>query len=246
MVARISSKTTRNGMTQKEQVIEALVRNGGFATFSELNRLVDVSSWTTKTPAATIRRIVQQDASVFYRIMPGQWGLVAERARIERAGATSRSDVYTHSYYQGLLVEIGNARHYATFIPAQDKNHLCSANRRLKDVASMSEIYNFTSEKILRKARTVDTIWFNCREMPRAFFEVEHTTSIQNSLDKFFELQDFNAKFRIVSDASNQARFDDLMSYSRYREIRDNVLFYPYEKLVRLHTSALVAQADDI
>ena len=36
------------------------------------------------------------------------------------------------------------------------------------------------------------------------------------------------------------------MSYSRYREIHGNVQFYPYEKLVRLHTSTLVAQAADI
>lgn len=222
------------------------MRNGGFATFSELNRLVDVSSWATKTPAATIRRIVQLDPSVFYRIMPGQWGLVSERARIEQLGATSRSEVYTHSYYQGLLVEIGNARHCETFIPAQDKNHLYSSNRCLKDVASLTEIYGFTNEKILRKAKTVDVIWFNCREMPQAFFEVEHTTSIQNSLDKFFELQDFNARFLIVSASSNQARFSDLMSYSRYREIRSNVKFYPYEKLMRLYTSTLEAQAADI
>ena len=56
----------------------------------------------------------------------------------------------------------------------------------------------------------------------------------------------FYSSCKFAHLASNQARFDDLMSYSRYREIRDNVQFYPYEKLVRLHTSALVTQADDI
>lgn len=34
-------------------------KNGGYATFQQLNYLVDTSEWNTKTPDATIRRIVQ-------------------------------------------------------------------------------------------------------------------------------------------------------------------------------------------
>ena len=91
----------------------------------------------------------------------------------------------------------------------------------------------------MRKARTVDTIWFNAREMPNAFFEVEHTTDIQNSLDKFFELQDFNSRFYIVSSREKIRRFEDLLEWSRYAEIRKRVKFYDYEKLVGLHAAKL-------
>ncbi len=232
-------------MTQKEQVIEALTARGGFATFSELNRLVDTSKWGTKTAAASIRRIVQQDPNIFFRIMPGQWGLVAMKKEIEAGGATPKSDKYTHSYYQGQLLEIGNLEKFETYVPDQDKNHLFS-HRKLSEVASLPTIYEFANKKILRKARTVDTIWFNCREMPHAFFEVEHTTTIQNSLDKFFELQDFAALFVIVSQQSNEGRFNDLMSYSRYREIRRRVKFYSYEKLGKLYASKLLAAENAI
>lgn len=41
-------------MTQKEQVYLAMERNGGYATFQQLNRIVDTSDWRTKTPDATI------------------------------------------------------------------------------------------------------------------------------------------------------------------------------------------------
>ena len=44
--------------TQKEQVIEVMRQNGGYATFGQLNHLVDFSTWTTKTPQATVRRIL--------------------------------------------------------------------------------------------------------------------------------------------------------------------------------------------
>lgn len=221
-------------MTQKEQVIAALEKCGGFATFAELYRLVDTSRWGTKTAAATIRRIVQQDAKCFYRIVPGQWGLVSMRKQIESSGADARDSKYTHGYYQGLLVDIGNAEHYMTYVPPADRNRQYSQSK-LGDKTTLRQIYEFTGKKILRKAKTVDTIWFNCREMPDSFFEVEHTTDIQHSLDKFYELQDFNAKFFIVSDVANKAHFDDLLSYSHYREICKRVVFRDYAWLYKYY-----------
>lgn len=221
-------------MTQKEQVVEALEKHGGYATFSELNHLVDTSSWRTRTAAASIRRIVQQDSKLFYRIVPGQWGLVSMRKKIESMGASEKSAEYTHGYFQGLLVDIGNASNFKTYVPPQDKNRLYE-HARLGDIVTQPVISDFTTPKIMRKVRTVDTIWFNSRDMPYAFFEVEHTTDIQNSLDKFFELQDFNAKFRIVSARGNLQRFNDLISYSRNDSIRGMVSFYDYDKLERLH-----------
>lgn len=232
-------------MTQKEQVIAALERCGGYATFAELNQLVDTSGWTTKTPAASIRRIVQQSSDLFYRIMPGQWGLVSMRKQIEGAGASAKSERYTHGYYQGLLVDIGNAEKYQTYIPPHDKNRPYS-HSKLGDIASLPKIYDFTNPKILRKAKTVDTIWFNCREMPASFFEVEHTTSIQHSLDKFFELQDFNSKFYIVSSEDNRRRFEDIMSYSHYREISGRVKFCDYSWLIKYYQRKMAVSGMEI
>ena len=61
-------------MTQNQQVIDSMRKNGGYATFSQLNYLTDFSSWQTKTPQASIRRIVQVNEE-FFRIRPGLWAL---------------------------------------------------------------------------------------------------------------------------------------------------------------------------
>lgn len=225
-------------MTQVEQVVEALESCGGYATFSELNQHVDTSTWRTRTPAASIRGIVQTHPKLFYRIVPGQWGLVSQRRRIEGVGADCRNQEYTHGYYQGLLVDIGNAEEYKTFVPAQDRNREYQ-HRKLGDFATLPTIYDFANKRLMRKAKTVDAIWFNAREMPHSFFEVEHTTDIQNSLDKFFELQDFNSRFFIVAARERLRRFEYLLSWSRYAEIRRRVKFYDYEKLVKLHSAKL-------
>jgi hypothetical protein len=78
----------------------------------------------------------------------------------------------------------------------------------------------------------VDVIWFNERKMPRAFYEVEHTTDMKNSLNKFYELQDFRAEFYIVADKKRRKYFDDAISASIYAPIRSIVRFVDYDALV--------------
>lgn len=43
-------------MRQKEYVIDAMKRNGGYATFQQLNGMVDFSTWGTKTPFASTKK----------------------------------------------------------------------------------------------------------------------------------------------------------------------------------------------
>ena len=105
-------------------------------------------------------------------------------------------ETFTHAYYQGLIVDIGNMRKLKTYVPAQDKNKMF-LDRKLGEVSTMTDIPEFTYPKITNRARTIDTIWFNEREMPSAFYEVEHSTNIINSLNKFFELLDKQHKMLI-------------------------------------------------
>ena len=46
--------------TQTQQVIDTLRQQGGYATLGNMYQIVDASTWATKTPQESIRRIVQQ------------------------------------------------------------------------------------------------------------------------------------------------------------------------------------------
>jgi hypothetical protein len=99
-------------MKQHEAVIECLERLGGVATLGQLNNAVlkvPDCRWNTKTPFASIRRIVQTRPEI-YKIKPGLYGLVANKAEIEARGIlqetpsnkTSPETVNSnHAYYQG-------------------------------------------------------------------------------------------------------------------------------------------------
>ena len=222
--------------SQASQVIEAMRNEGGYATLRRLNEIVDFSSWTTKTPEATVRRIVQQDNS-FFKIQPGLWALEEMRDEVLRKfeikpGDMKSVEVFTHGYYQGILVEIGKYEQRTPYVPAQDKNRKFM-EQPLGKLADTTVLPHFTYDNILRKAKTVDVIWFNERQMPSAFYEVEHTSNIINSLSKFYELQDFHANFYIVADKQREAEFNDKIQVSMFRTIEKRVKFLDYDRVVK-------------
>lgn len=225
-------------MTQEQQVIETMRELGGYATFRRLNATVDFSSWKTKTPEASVRRIVQNSRHIF-RIQPGLWALEECREEVLKLfelkiGDAQSEELFTHGYYQGLLVEIGKFKHKTTYVPAQDKNRLF-IGKKLSELTDTTEIPTFTYDGLLKRARTVDVIWFNERMMPSAFYEVEHTTDIKNSLSKFYELQDFQAGFYIVANISRKKEFEDKLHVSLFSPIEKRVEFLDYNKVVAQH-----------
>ena len=148
-----------------------------------------------------------------------------------------KQEEFNHSYYQGLLVEIGNLKKQETFVPYQDKNKKY-LEKKLKDIATVEKFYNFTYENLLRNAITIDVVWFNKRKMPSNFFEVEHSTDIKNSLGKFVQLQDFYTKFYIVADIARKREYDDKLKLSMFNSIQDRVNFIDYESLSNWHTKS--------
>lgn len=224
-----------NKKTQASQVVDAMRNEGGFATLRRLYEIVDVSNWATKTPEATIRRIVQQSGQIF-RIQPGLWALEDMRDDVLKkfdlkVGDKQSEEQFTHGYYQGVLVEIGKYQRLITYVPAQDKNRKYMG-LPLGEISDTTELPQFTYENLLRKAKTIDVIWFNERKMPSAFYEVEHTTDIKNSLSKFYELQDFSAGFYIVASKQRKAEFEDKLHVSMFHPIEDKVTFLDYERVV--------------
>lgn len=224
--------------TQEQQVINAMRKEGGFATLRRLNEMVDFSSWKTKTPEASIRRIVQE-SNHFFKIQPGLWALNEYKEKVLRLlelqpGNKHSEEQFSHGYYQGLLVEIGKFRHQTTYIPAQDQNRFF-INHRLGDITDLVDLPSFTYDILMRRAKTIDVIWFNERQMPSFFYEVEHTTDIKNSLTKFYELQDFHAGFYIVADKCRMKEFEDKLDVSMFASIRDRVKFLDYTRVVEMY-----------
>ena len=224
-------------MKQHEAVIIALEKLGGQATLANLYRetmKVEGCEWKAKNPFANIRRIVQERPEIF-KVRPGLWALKSYQKKlglVENADKDKSQVEQNHSYYQGILLSIGNLRGYKTFSPNQDKNRLF-VNKSLKDIRILQDIPPFSYSEIVKRCSTVDVIWFNSRLMPNSLFEVEHSTDFQNSLIKFSDLQDFYTRMIIVTDDNRKREFLQKIQSSVFTEISKRIDFLGYEFLVK-------------
>ncbi|MCD6223885.1 MAG: hypothetical protein J7J73_03130 [Deltaproteobacteria bacterium] len=234
-------------MKQHEAVIKVMEGNNGFATLGYLyeNVLkVPNVTWKTKTPFASIRRIVQ-DKKFFFKIKPGLWALNTHKkelpcevlSMIEEGKKVKKEEKFTHSYYQGLLIQIGNNKGYKTYIPPQDKNKMF-LNHALKELVNLNTIYKFTYDEVIQKIRSIDVFWFNERRFPASIFEVEHSTDFKKSLLKFLELQDFLAKMYIVSHKQRQKEFLSKIDFVGFKPIKNRVIFISYEEVASWHSKS--------
>lgn len=227
-------------MKQYEQVIQVMRENGGFATLGFLNHTLDVSKWKTKTPFASIRRIVQ-DERFFFKIKPGLWALKEYHSKIlnefDLQKSPEKEENFSHSYFQGLLLEIGNLKGYNTYVSPQDKNKMF-LNKKLGSISTIDRIFNFSYKEIVQRARTVDVIWFNERNLPNSLFEVEYSANMFNSLIKFNDLRDFHSNFYILSAIERKREFEQKISNSAFKEIKSRVKFVDYEFISAYHSKS--------
>lgn len=242
-------------MTQSQAVIETIESLGGVATLNQINQNVfqfEECKWGTKTPFASIRRIVRHTKGI-YRIRPGLYALEKYRQQLENNGIIVQNEhnenseiikTFNHAYYQGLLLEMGKMRHLDTFVPDQDKNKLFLNQSCLGDLRTIQVIPEYTYPQLVKRSSTIDVIWFNDRLMPHSFFEIEHSTDIQNSLLKFNDLQDFAARMIIVADGKRYHEFISKMGYISFRSLMNNkrVSFLSYESLDKQYIQELEKQ----
>jgi len=235
---------------QSETVIQALENLGGVATLGQLYRetmKIPNCKWGTKTPFASIRRIVQTQIKDIYKIKPGLYGLNKYKKQNENKGIIQETSKnkdakeireFNHSYYQGILIIVGNLKQFKTFCPDQDKNKTF-LDRKLSELRSLKEIPKFSYDFFVDKCKTIDTVWFNEKDMPKSLFEIEHSTDIYSSLIKFNELQDFNTAMLIVADKPRRPEYDNKIRMSSFKEISRNVKFLDYESLITQYEAVI-------
>lgn len=244
-------------MTQAQAVIETIEALGGIATLNQINQnifKIKDCVWKTKTPFASIRRIVQLTDGI-YKIRPGLYALETHRKQLENEGITVQTEknkdsdevkAFNHTYYQGLLLEIGKMRHLLTFVPDQDKNKKF-LQTPLGDLRTLDAIPQYTYPSIVKRSSTIDVIWFNGNQLPHSFFEIEHSTDIQNSLLKYNDLQDFYVRMVIVADEKRRQEYLNKLSYAAFDTLRDHnrVAFLSYESLDKQYEQELLKQKFD-
>lgn len=239
-------------MKQYEAVIRAMEDLGGYATLGQLYQKAfsypDVE-WGTKTPQASIRRIVQKRPE-FFKIRPGLWGLrthkreILRKLQIDEDAEPVQQESFDHTYYQGIVAEWGRLLQYLVHIPRQDRNKPFSG-KPLHELSDIEDIPAFTYPQLVQRAGTVDVIWFSrapVYRFPICMFEVEHTTDFHHSLIKFRHFVHFSVRFFVVAPIHRKREFQEKLERDHH-DLRERVKFLDYEALVRLYVKDMERQA---
>ena len=230
-----------------EAVEMAIIELGYFATLKQIYKIApSFKEFSGVTPHKTINERVQRDKR-FYKIKPGLYGLKYYLSKLPdiynpNIEKSKEEEIHiTHSYIQGLLLEIGNINGFNTFTPDKNSPFL---SKKLGDVSTQNNIPNFTFEHIIKSTRYIDVIWFNERSLPNSIFEIENSTNFRNSLVKFVELQDFNTSMTLVApkDDSKIRKFNQEIKKSAFSSIKDRVKFFDYEYIVKLYNHQIASQ----
>jgi hypothetical protein len=227
------------GVNQREAVIEAMRTNGGYATLGLLYKAalkIPGVAWGTKTPFRSINRIVQ-NPKYFFRIRPGLWALLEAKDKLPQDVEQKPKPESDHTYYQGLLVELGNLRNQLTFVPKQDRGKPF-LGKPLGSLVTVEDIYPFTYPEIVRRAATVDVIWFNQRRFPSEFIEVENTTDMHGAFLKFVMLDCFYSTFRVVAPAARRNEFQSKLGHPSFVSVANRTKFTSYDVAADMHTKA--------
>ena len=112
----------------------------------------------------------------------------------------------------------------------------CSYKKKLRDIATIGNLPQFSYDKFVSRCRSIDVVWLNERMMPYYLFEVEHTTDIQNSLLKFNDMRDFYVNMVIVADKARKNEYMQKIMYSSFENLVkpvQRVRFLSYEDLCK-------------
>ncbi|MCL2327152.1 MAG: hypothetical protein FWC39_01425 [Bacteroidetes bacterium] len=237
-----------NGLTWVQAIEKAIIELGYIATLKQIYELAPkYKTFSGLTPHKSINLMVQKYDN-FVKIRPGLYGLKKYLDKLPdeynpRIIKTEEEDnKITHSYVQGLLIEIGNIQGFDTFSP--DKSGLF-LNKKIGEIITQLEVPKFTYDNIVQSAKYIDVIWFNQRQFPNTIIEIENSTNFRNSLVKFVDLQDFNANMIMVApnEQSKINKFQQEITKAAFASIKNRVKFYDYEYVEKLYNHQLASQS---
>ncbi len=238
---------TEEKLTWSQAIEKAIIELGYIATLKQIYEVAPkYKAFSGLTPDRTINERVQRDSN-FVKLKPGLYGLKKYldklpdiyNPKVEKS--EEENFQITHSYIQGLLLEIGNMNGFSTFAPDKNRQFL---SKKLKEVMTCSEVPKFTFDSIVNSTKFIDVIWFNERNFPNTVFEIENSTNFRNSLVKFVELQDFKTSMIMIApeNESKRNKFNQEIEKSAFTTIKDRVKFYDYNFVEELYNSQVASQ----
>ena len=232
-------------VTKVTALISLLSDNGGAASWKYIYDNIENYYPNIKVPRdwqAALRGVLYRELRnnrQFKRIGLGVFALLdyQEKEVVEDIKA---DEVRMHSYIEGLLVELGNYDNFDTY--CADRNASFQSNVRIDQLTSISNFPEFTYPEIVETAKRIDVIWFNKKgyKFPRRAIEVVNSIgTLEESLNRMYQLKEFQADFLVVSPSKFLNRVDRKLLREPYSIDKERFSVQPYESVIDYYKSRL-------
>ncbi|MGB7621154.1 MAG: hypothetical protein WBN92_02290 [Terriglobia bacterium] len=142
--------------------------------------------------------------------------------------------IETHEAAEAILLRLGNLLGYDTYTPDVSKTF---NGEKLGDIATLEELPDFTSAKIMESVQNIDVVWVR-EEYPGFFFEVEHTTGVTSGLLRIYQAEKVDARFFIVGPREVLRKYEREVEKAPFHRIKSKYHFRSYEELREMYVVA--------
>jgi len=232
-------------MTKVDALVALLKDNGGAASwqyiYGNIEKYYPVAKvsreWKAGLRGVLYREI--KNSRNFKRVGFGVYAL--QEYQEEKAIEDIKKDsVRMHSYIEGLLVELGNYEKFGTY--CADPTATFQANVFINQIATIRDFPEFTYPEINRIARRIDVIWFTSQgyQFPKKAIEVvDSVGTLGESLNRMYQLKDFQTDFLVVSPAKYLDRINDTLQREPYSIYKNRFQVKHYDDIVNYYKSRL-------
>jgi len=230
-------------MTKVEAIQKVMEENNGTASLEIIYnniekyypKIKESNEWS-----AGIRGVLYREIRNNRRFKKIGLSIYALKDYIEEKKPKNDDIVRMHSYIEGICLEIGNFKKFATY--TADPTATYRDNLNLNDFATMNNVPEFSYSEIVQNTKNMDVVWFNKKGLcfPKKVFEVvDSIGTLSNAFNRCLQLKNFMVDFFIVAPEQHRKKFNRTMELEAYQENSDRFKFVNYDKIINLYENAL-------
>lgn len=225
-------------MTKVEAIKKVLEEFGGVATWEEIYNNIEKYypsaraslKWKEGIRGVLYREI--KNGRNFKRVGLGIYAL----KDYEEEKPNLKKKKKMHAYIEGICLEIGKFLGFDTYTP--DKTSLFKDNIYLGQLATISEIPQFTYKEIIDVIKRIDVLWFNKEDLKfplKAFEIVDAIGTLTHALNRCIQLFYFNTDFIIVGPNEYKDNFNKQIKSEPYIRFKNRFAYKDYNTMIEFY-----------
>lgn len=230
-------------MTKIEAIEKVMLENGGTASLSTIYDNIcryyplakESKSWEAGLRGVLYREI--KNNRRFKKIGLSIYSLIDYK---EESASVVTNKIRMHSYIEGICIELGNFNNCLTY--TADPSALYRDNIKLKNVATIDYMPNFSYEGIVSEAKRIDVVWFNKKGyiFPQNVFEiVDSIGTLDGAFKRCVQLHNFNTKFYVVAPEKHHDKFLQTLDLELYQPYKERFKFLNYDEIQELYETTM-------